>query len=214
MTAFIIALIVVCIAQLYIVNKKTTMRNNAARQKKNIEENYDFYMESLSKEYRTIASKYNIQMLYGYNKEDVNIVTKISHIKEICEEKYHTSRCYEAEWLCIVGKACGKLNSNFVSYIYTNNLWEDMPISFTNEYAKQFKIANRCAIDSKNLSHYLKCACLIKSIIISDEDYGFYSKYYSAKVMSKLNEKYGTNACAIDRLVNQIIKKNIELENK
>lgn len=214
MTAFLVIVIIAIIYDINIKHKKTSMEYRNIRRDKLYKEKYNKYTESLTKEYKEIASKYDIYELYKLPQLYVKQTTDIDNIKKTINEKYHLSDYYEAKWLCIVGKACGKLNDNFVNYIYENNIWEDMPEEVNETYIEDFKEKHKSAINGDDLELSLKCACIIKKIIISDKDFGFYDEYKSEIIMKQLNDRYPQEeyCYTLSRLINKIIKKEMAEE--
>lgn len=137
--------------------------------------------EPMAKSYRKRASLLTVRQ--HLNKSEFNYALDI-----MCKFSVNL----EEKWLYVMSLACGfqTLTDESLNYVYSNDLWEQLPDVLTIEFVKQWK-HNTKAMDNEYLSKLLGISIELKQMILNDKN-GCYSSYINRQIINDVAKEFNT----------------------
>lgn len=144
--------------------------------------------------------EYNCLELNNYD-EFKNLETIINNKAENISQRLVPNYDIEKIWLTFTALACGiSLRTNYMSYIYKNDIWDDIPLNVgeinLSSWQKKYKNAPQ---DSATLLHYLNISVFYKRFILKeimywdtdiDETGNSYEVYSNPDILEKIAKNH------------------------
>lgn len=198
MTPFLIVLMIFAVSSISTKSTKDQKyRDFKKSNKSNAKLQYDTacgIIEPMAKEYRKQASKLSLDE-YAPNKDAAwggqSLFCYQRAIQEYSLKNCAHSSNPEMDWLITIAIACGySLEENFMSKIYSEEIWENFPTAINDDVVESWKIKypNHA---NKDLKDYLMTALVLKNKILVGDSNCSYKVYRHGETIDKVAQAFG-----------------------
>lgn len=198
MTSFLIIFVIFGFSALLTKSaKEQKHRDFKKSNKSNAKLQYDTacgIIEPMAKEYRKQASKLSLDE-YAPNKDVAwggqSLFCYQRAIQEYKLENCSHSSHLEMDWLITIAIACGySLEENFMSKIYSEEIWENFPTVINENIVESWKAKYPNHIN-KGLKDYLIAALALKNKILAGDSNCSYKVYRHDETIDKVAQAFG-----------------------